>query len=412
MPAAGLHRPLEQAEVRVAQGARVVRAAAGGGQERALEVDARDRPVVGEIRCGADGLEQLGLARRDQAGQQGRRAVRVVVRRHGVAGRSGAVGEGVADRAVGVHVDQPGQQRAAGGLGRPVPVRRRPHLRQPPVADHDDAVVEHGLGGDDAPAQGGAAGSAHRAVDGAIAGPGSRKAPRTPAREPSSPATIGGTVATRARRRRCSRTGSMSAGPAADRPAAEHHPRRGQQRDGGEQAVGEGVGGLVPGLVGGAVAAEQPADVVGTGHGAAGQVLVAVGDRARRGDRLQAAVLPARAGGSAGSHDDVPDLAGLARAAADEASVADDRRGDAGADHDDEQVVDLATGAEAPLRGAGAGDVVPQHDGHAGGVRDHLRHRGVAPAEVRRQDARAGRGVDQAGDRERRVADAARAGAA
>ncbi len=148
---------LEQLRVAGQQRGRVLRAAAGRGEERALQVhpgqltrgDQRPEQVQPPVqvlgRCG------------HQAGDQRRRPVAVVVPGGGADGGQVVVREAAAGAAVAVQVDQAGQQQPVGGGRRQVTgeAGRRTGVGDPVVDDGDHAVVDDRPAGDQPAAQDG-----------------------------------------------------------------------------------------------------------------------------------------------------------------------------------------------------------------------------------------------------------------
>ena len=145
----GLHRRA----VRRTQDGRVVRAAAGRRQERALQVDAAERAVRDQLGEPADLLTELVDRPGDQARHQGGGAV-LEVR---VDGLEDAVlvrcGERLAATAVAVDVHEAGHDPATGRVGHR-PGRIGWQLpwsdgRDQPVVDGHPAGIEHPVRGDD-----------------------------------------------------------------------------------------------------------------------------------------------------------------------------------------------------------------------------------------------------------------------
>jgi hypothetical protein len=78
-------------------------------------------------------------------------------------------------------------------------------------------------------------------------------------------------------------------------------------------------------------------------------------------------------------------------------AVYDDRSGDPRTDRQEQELAAAAPGAEAGLGHTAGSDVVAHRDREAGALGGELAQRGVAPAEVGREDADAVRLVDDAG---------------
>ncbi len=169
----------------------------------------------------------------------------------------------------------------------------------------------------------------------------------------------------------------------------------GQDRDpGGERVdrVGPHRGGERVGVDGGDDLVGRPVD------GAAGRA-VAPSDVPGGGVHLDAPALPARAGLTARSDADVPDLAGTSGCADHQATVDHQARGDTGADRDEDHLGDVPTrrGARRDLGGRGSAGVVRHGDGDAVPVAQECGEGQVVPVEVDRDDHRPGLGVDDPG---------------
>nr|WP_191971640.1 hypothetical protein [Streptomyces luteolifulvus] len=112
---------------------------------------------------------------------------------------------------------------------------------------------------------------------------------------------------------------------------------------------------------------------------------------------LDASALAAGAQFAIGVDRDVAELPGSAGPASCQTAVADDARGQAGAEHDHEQVAQAGAEPVLPLGQAGGPDIVLEGDGQAYGVGGSCGQGCVAQAEVRCEADDPGVGVDQPG---------------